>query len=122
MSSNEITRTPEEIQSLKKFATAVYLMQAATFGVVATYFIAPFLAYWKRGQAGNTWVESHFRWQINTFWFSLTGVAAGVATLATPIGMMILASTSIWFVYRIGQGWTRLSRGQAILGNSSKPS
>ncbi len=102
-------------QSLRNYATIIYFLQAATYVLGITYLIAPLLAYWKRKDAQGTWLESHLRWQINSFWFSLAGLALGMATFTTPAGLPILAATSMWFVYRIGQGWVRLSRGQAIL-------
>jgi uncharacterized membrane protein len=107
-------------QALRNYAIAIYALQAATYVTGITYLLAPLLAYWKRKQAHGTWLESHLRWQINTFWFSLAGIAIGGAALATPVGIMILAATSIWFVYRIGLGWTRLSRGQAIGGGQTR--
>lgn len=106
------THAPD--QQLRNYALAIYALQAATFVIGITYFLAPLLAYWKRKEAQGTWLESHLRWQLNTFWFSLAGLVLGSLTLSFAVGLMILAATSMWFVYRIGQGWTRLSRGQAI--------
>jgi len=104
----------DETKQLKNLATLVYILQAVTIPLVVTYFIAPLIVYWKRKQAKGTWIESHLRWQINTFWYSLTGLVIGILASATPIGGFILAPTLLWFVYRIGQGWTRLSRGQMM--------
>jgi uncharacterized membrane protein len=101
-------------QALRNYALAIYALQAASYFTVISYFIAPALAYWKRKEAQGTWLESHLRWQINTFWFSLGGIVLGLLTLYLEWGVFILIINSLWFVYRIGQGWTRLSRGQAI--------
>ena len=113
---NEPQKSEEEIRALKKLATVVYLLQTATIPLVVTYFIAPLLVYWKRKRAKGTCLESHFRWQINTFWFGLAGFAIGVLALSVivQVGSIILAATLLWSVYRIGQGWTRLSRGQEM--------
>ena len=113
---NEPQKSEEEIRALKKLATVVYLLQTATIPLVVTYFIAPLIVYWKRKQAKGTWLESHFRWQINTFWFGLAGFAIGVLALGVivQVGSILLAATLLWSVYRIGQGWTRLSRGQEM--------
>ncbi len=115
---SETNKSAEEILALKKLATFIYILQAATFGFGITYFLAPLVIYWKRKQAEGTWLESHLRWQLNTFWFSLVGLVAGVLTYPLQAGFVILLTTSLWFVYRIGQGWSRLSRGQAILSGS----
>ena len=120
MITPEPQKTASEIKALKNLATVVYALQAATMPLVVTYFIAPLLVLWKRKQAKGTWVESHLRWQLNTFWFSLIGFIIAIPTLATPVGVFILAPTVLWLVYRIGQGWTRLSRGQPMLGEARK--
>ena len=113
---NEPQKSEEEIRAIKKLATVVYLLQTITIPLVVTYFIAPLLVYWKRKRAKGTWLESHFRWQINTFWFGLAGFAIGVLALSASVqfGGIILAITLLWNIYRIGQGWTRLSRGQEM--------
>jgi uncharacterized membrane protein len=112
------THAPD--QQLRNYATTIYFLQAATYVVVFSYFVAPAIAYWKRKDAQGTWLESHLRWQINTFWFSLVGLAIGLLTLASPVGMPVLMATSLWFVYRIGQGWTRLSRGQPMGSSAAR--
>ena len=76
--------------------------------------IAVVLNYLKRGEARGTWIDSHFRWQIRTFWFGLLWVMlCAVFVVATlGIGLLIawlpLALVGIWFVYRILRGWLRL--------------
>jgi len=76
--------------------------------------IAVILNYVKRGEARGTWLDSHFRWQIRTFWFGLLWVAlCGVFIAATfGIGLLIvwvpLVVVGLWFIYRIARGWLRL--------------
>jgi uncharacterized membrane protein len=76
--------------------------------------IAVILNYVKRGEARGTWLDSHFRWQIRTFWFGLLWVAlCGVFIAATlGVGLLIawlpLAVVGLWFIYRIARGWLRL--------------
>ncbi len=82
--------------------------------------IAVILTYVKRGEARGTWLESHFSWQIRTFWFAALW-ALVVALVSGPLmlvivgfgtwvlGMMVLGA---WAVYRIGRGWLRLNNNQ----------
>jgi uncharacterized membrane protein len=76
--------------------------------------IAVILNYVKRSDVRGTWLDSHFRWQIRTFWFGLLWVVlCGVFVVATlGIGLLIawlpLALVGVWFVYRILRGWLRL--------------
>lgn len=100
----------------KNLATVIYALQAAGFGVVITYFIAPMMIYWKRKAVAGTWVESHFQWQLNTFWYSLGVAAVGIIGISTPVGYMLLVADAMWVIYRIVQGWSRLSLGRPMGG------
>jgi uncharacterized membrane protein len=76
--------------------------------------IALILNYVKRREVRGTWLWSHFRWQIRTFWFGMLWVMlCAVFVVATlGIGLLIawlpLAGVGIWFIYRILRGWLRL--------------
>ena len=76
--------------------------------------IAVIMNYIKRGEAQGTWLESHFRWQLRTFWFGLLWVVlCGLFVFLTlGIGLLIvwlpLGLMSIWLVYRIVRGWHAL--------------
>jgi uncharacterized membrane protein len=76
--------------------------------------IAVILNYVKRREARGTWLESHFRWQIRTFWFGLLWAALCVlfVVLTLGIGILIawlpLAIVGLWFVYRVARGWLAL--------------
>jgi uncharacterized membrane protein len=84
--------------------------------------IAVILNYVKRSEARGTWLESHFDWQIRTFWWALLWaliVAAVSAVLAVVIigfatwavGMFALG---VWAIYRIARGWLRLKDRQPM--------
>jgi uncharacterized membrane protein len=76
--------------------------------------IAVILNYVKRSDTRGTWLESHFRWQIRTFWFGLLwAVLCGLFVVATlGIGLLIVwlpvGLVGLWFIYRIARGWLRL--------------
>jgi len=76
--------------------------------------IAVIMNYIKRSEAGGTWLESHFRWQIRTFWYgafwaALCGIfvvltfGIGVLFVWLPLGLL-----AIWFIYRVARGWMAL--------------
>lgn len=79
--------------------------------------IAVILNYIKRGDAQGTWIESHFRWQIRTFWFGLLWVTLCVLFVIFTLGIGILiawvplAIVTIWFIYRVARGWMALKDG-----------
>ena len=102
------------LQSLKTIATVVYALQAVGLFLVITYFIAVILSYIKRDDAHGTWLESHFRWQIRTFWFGLPWFALGFLTYIFIIGWFILVAAALWLIYRILKGWLNLNDGKPM--------
>ena len=84
--------------------------------------VAVILNYVYRSEARGTWLESHFSWQIRTFWYALAW-AVLVALVSLPLTLVIvgfatwalgLAVLGIWAVYRVARGWMRLNSGQAM--------
>ena len=78
--------------------------------------IAVILNYVKRGDVRGTWLESHFRWQIRTFWFALLWVLV-VSIISAPfvplvIGLVMIiigfAIIGVWALYRVARGWMAL--------------
>jgi len=73
--------------------------------------IAVILNYLKRSEVQGTWLESHFRWQIRTFWYGLLWVSLCVLFVIATFGIGILIAwlplgiVSIWFIYRVARGW-----------------
>ncbi len=100
--------------SAKQAATLVYALQAASFLVGVTVFAAIIVNYIKLDETRGTWVESHFRWQIRTFWFSLLWGVLGVILSVVLVGYLILAANVVWFVYRIVKGWLYLSENRPL--------
>src|SRR5215210_426148 len=101
-------------QGLKTVATAVYALQAAGFFLVITWIVGVIIDYVKRDDAKGTWLESHFRWQIRTFWFGLLwGVIGGILSVIV-VGFAVLAATAVWIIYRIVKGWLRLAERREV--------
>src|SRR5262245_34632243 len=104
------------VYALHTVAIVVGIVGAAT--VIGSFvgglpsIAAVILNYVKRGDARGTWVASHYRWQIRTFWFTLLWALIGWALVITIIGVVvgvpILIALTLWLIYRIGCGWLRL--------------
>lgn len=75
--------------------------------------IAVILNYVKRSEVRGTWLDSHFSWQIRTFWFALLWLALGGVLFLTVVGIpfafVVWFATGIWVLYRIIRGWLALS-------------
>jgi len=107
------------IYALHAFSLLTGILGAAT--VVGAFLtgwpsiIAVILNYVKRGEVRGTWLESHFRWQIRTFWFGLLWISLCLAFVVLTLGIGILVAwlpiilVGFWFIYRIARGWLALN-------------
>ena len=90
--------------------TAATIVGAFVFGVPSI--IAVVINYVKRGEARGTFLESHFRWQIRTFWFALFWCVIGTVLFATlvgiPLAVAVFLAAGVWAIYRIARGWLAL--------------
>ena len=75
--------------------------------------VAVFLNYLKRGDVAGTWLESHFRWQIRTFWFTLLWLLVYglliITIIGIPLAWILIALLGLWVGYRVVRGWVALS-------------
>ena len=80
--------------------------------------LAVILNYAKRSEVRGTWLESHFSWQIRTFWWALFWVVAAFVLFATiigiPLAFLMFVGTGLWVLYRIVRGWLALNDGRPI--------
>lgn len=104
-------RTPE---SEKTITTIIYALYLASLIAGFTWLIAIVMNYIKKDDVAGTWLESHFRWQIRTFWFSLLWAFVGAVTTLVFIGWLVLFANLIWFIYRNVLGWLRLSENKPM--------
>jgi len=104
----------ERRRSDKNVAKAVYILQAASFLFGITLIAAVIINYIKKEDVKGTWLASHFRWQIRTFWFCAVLAGLGIITYWAGIGVIILAGDMIWFLYRIIKGWIYLADGKEM--------
>lgn len=98
----------------KKVVLIVYILLAIGVFVGATFIAAVVVDYIKRDEAKGTWLESHFRWQIRTFWYGILWGAIGMITLLIGVGFIILAADYIWIIYRIVKGMIYLNDGREM--------
>jgi uncharacterized membrane protein len=123
--------------SLVTYTHVVYALHAASLivGVVGSATIigsfllgvpsilAVVMNYVRKADAAGTWLESHFRWQIRTFWYAVAAVCvAGAVCLPFVIlfglGVLMFAGCAavigLWVPYRIVRGWLALGNSQSL--------
>jgi uncharacterized membrane protein len=99
--------------------TAATIIGAFVFGMPSI--IAVIINYLKRGEAQGTFLDSHFRWQIRTFWFGLLWCLIGgflfVTFIGIPLAIVVFIAAGLWVIYRIARGWLALRDRRAMYTN-----
>ncbi len=119
--------TPVPSQGLTQLTHVIYALHlfSAVTGLLGTAFIvtafltgwpsiiAVILNYVKRGEVRGTYLDSHFGWQIRTFWYALLWVVVALllafTVLGLPLGIVVVLAAGIWVLYRIIRGWLALT-------------
>lgn len=119
-------------QGLVRLTHIIYALHAfsAVMGVISSAAIvtafltgwpsilAVILNYARRSDVRGTYLESHFRWQIRTFWFAVLWVVIAMVLFVTVIGIplawLLVVGTGLWVLYRILRGWLALNDGRDI--------
>lgn len=91
-------------ESLRQYTLIIYILYAVSILVGVTSIVAIIMNYIKREEVQGTWLQSHFDWQIKTFWYTLLGCIIGGVLMLVLIGYLVLTVVSIWFIYRIVKG------------------
>jgi uncharacterized membrane protein len=84
--------------------------------------VAVIMNYARRHEARGTWLESHFHWQIRTFWFALLWILV-TALVSAPLLIILIgiyvaylgmAITGLWVIYRVARGWITLTERRPL--------
>ena len=80
--------------------------------------IAVIMNYVKRSEVRGTYLDSHFGWQIRTFWYTLLWLVIAAMLFATVIGIvfayLLVLAIGVWVTYRIIRGWMALNEGSPM--------
>ena len=133
------TMSDNKRRSLITYNHITYLLYVLSYFTAGLLWIVPiFMNYAKRRDADNTWLATHFDWQIKTFWYSIVFFVIGVliitfalggfgvsmfadsnniaigSILLASLGFIIMGFTFIWHLYRIVRGWIALTDGRPV--------
>jgi uncharacterized membrane protein len=111
---NSIPSPDEKLASLKTLTTVIYALYALSLFAGISAIVAIVLNYIKREEAQGTWLESHFSWQIRTFWWSVVWIVVGAITWIILVGWIVWGVAFVWFIYRIAKGWLNLNDGKPM--------
>lgn len=108
-------KTSDELAGLKTITQVVYAMQALSFAFGVTALIGLVINYVKREDVAGTLYQSHFDWQIRTFWWGLLWSVLGfILIFAFGLGLVVLFVAWVWAIYRVVKGWLKLTEGKPV--------
>ena len=122
-SASQVSWT-QTIYAMHAVALVIGILGAAS--VVGSFLIgwpsliAVVVSYIKRPQARGTWLDSHYRWLLRTFWFGLLWAVLCLAFVIGTLGIGVLVVwiplgiLTVWFIYRVARGWSALSSNQPM--------
>jgi len=116
MPKDGMVKLAHVMYGLHAFSALTGLVSAA--GIVTAFLsgwpsiIAVVLNYMNQREVRGTYLESHFRWQLRTFWFALLWVVVALALAFTligiPVALVLALGVGIWVLYRLARGWSAL--------------
>ncbi|SRR5450830_870189 len=104
-----------DVQYAKNLAWWLYVFHGLSlcFSLGMLSWLPLIVNYLKRGDARNTFVYSHHRWQIRSFWWYLFWVVVATVVSFTligiPLAIVIGVLAWIWKAYRLIRGWFDLN-------------
>jgi uncharacterized membrane protein len=132
MASTEVTQQVLPSDGMVKLTHVMYGLHAfsALMGALGPVFIVTaFLTGWpsiiavivnyvKRSDVRGTWLDSHFGWQLRTFWYAVLWAVVAVLLLFTLIGIpfawALAFAVGIWVLYRLIRGWIALAEARPM--------
>ena len=105
MTSESVNDNKVSIEQNKTLTIVIYGLQATSFLFGITAIVGVVINYVKREEVIGTWLESHFKWQIRTFWWGFLGFLIGLITSYIFIGVIIYFITYVWVIYRVVKGF-----------------
>lgn len=91
-------------------ANTVYILYLVSLLVGITGIVGVIIAYASRAAAPE-WVQTHYRFQIRTFWIGLLYTLVGVLTCIVVVGVFFLIFVAIWLIVRCVKGMQAISLG-----------
>jgi len=110
----DIVENKNADEKLKNLTLIIYILYLASVFIGVTAIAAIIINYLKKDDVAGTLYESHFRWQIRTFWFGILWAVIGAVTIVFFIGFLILIATGIWLLYRMIRGLLALNDGKPV--------
>jgi uncharacterized membrane protein len=93
-------------------AKLVYILYLVSLLIGITAIVGLIIAYVNRDDAPG-WLQSHYRFQIRTFWMGAFYMIVGTLLLQFLVGLLILLFVIFWLIVRCARGIKYLDKEEA---------
>jgi uncharacterized membrane protein len=104
------------LSALSGILTSASIVGAFVFGWPSI--IAVIINYVTRDQVRGSWLDSHWRWQLRSFWYGALWLCiAGlliVTIIGIPFAFLVIVAAGVWLLYRVIRGWLALLDRRAM--------
>ena len=104
------------LSAVSGIVTSATIVGAFVFGWPSI--VAVIINYLTRDRVRGTWLESHWRWQLRTFWYALLWVVVAgllvITLIGIPLAWVVMLSTGLWVMYRVIRGWLAVPDRRAM--------
>lgn len=114
VSYSQSSQSLQKLEENRQLTLIIYILYALGLFAGITAIIAVIINYVKRDDVRGTWLQSHFDWQIKTFWCVLVIGIIGTITRFILIGYVILLALTLWYIYRMVKGLLALNERHSI--------
>jgi uncharacterized membrane protein len=94
-------------------AKVVYILYLASIIFGVTSLVGVIMAYVNKAQAPE-WLQSHYRYQIRTFWIGMLYGFIGALLCLVVIGFFVLLFVAVWLIVRCVKGMMVLDKQQPV--------
>ncbi|MDP1605547.1 MAG: hypothetical protein Q8L93_02710 [Rhodocyclaceae bacterium] len=98
------------LSALSGILTSASIIGAFVFGWPSI--IAVIINYVTRANVRGTWLETHWRWQLRSFWYAalwlLVAGLLAITLIGIPAAILVIVVTGLWVLYRVIRGWLAL--------------
>jgi uncharacterized membrane protein len=120
---------PRSLVTLTHVMYALHAISALSGMLTPAFIVTSFLAGWpsivaviinlvKRSDVRGTYLDSHFGWQLRTFFYALLWVLLAGLLVITLVGILVAIPLAIvlgiWVIYRLARGWLALLDGRPV--------
>ena len=129
MDERGMTVPRRSLVTLTHVLYGLHAISALSGMLTPAFIVTSFLAGWpsiiavivnliKRGDVRGTYLDSHFGWQLRTFFYALLWVLLCGILVITLVGLIVAIplaiALGIWVVYRLARGWLALIDGRPV--------